>query len=215
MSLQKELDAFKEKFQRQAPEKALRIMSKATDSLSRTGVLDSAIKKGDRMPPFSLPNQDGDRVQLTELLANGPLLINVFRGVWCPFCSIELKALNAILQELKKRRTTLVGLAPQLQKSAKENKSKLSLEFDILVDQGNQYANKLGLCYDLPGDLIDVYKEFGIDIPMHNGDETWRLPMPARLLVDQEGIVIYADVNPDYTVRPEPEAVLEVLDKQS
>lgn len=213
MSLQQELDAFKERFEKQAPEQAQKTMKQATEALSRSGIMESVIKVGDRLPPFSLPDQDGREVSLDQLLQTGPLLINVFRGVWCPFCSIELEALNGILPELEKRKTTLVGLAPQLQKSAKENKDKLSLDFDILVDRGNKYACQLGICYDLPGDLIGVYQEFGIDIPAHNGDDTWRLPMPARLLIDQEARVIYADINPDYTKRPEPEAILSVLDR--
>ncbi len=215
MTLKSKLDAFKEQFKQQAPEQAQETMSRVTNELYQSGILDNTIKIWDHLPSFTLPNQDGNQVSLEELLAKGPLVINVFRGVWCPFCSIELQALNNILPALHERRTNLVGLAPQLQPSARENKEKLALDFDILVDRGNEYAESLGLCYNLPEELIAIYKEFGIDLPSHNGDDSWRLPMPARLLIDQDFRLLYADINPDYTNRPEPEVLLEILDQRN
>lgn len=212
MSLQAELDRFKKSFQEQAPQDALDVMNRATLQLAKSGILDGAVKEGDRIADFSLENQDGVIVNLADLLGSGPVVINVFRGVWCPYCNIELKALNGILQELAKRHTTLVGLAPQRRASALKNKKDLELGFDLLVDKGNAYARKLGICYDLPGELIDIYRNFSIDLPTYNEDESWQLPMPARLVVAGDYQVIYADVSPDYTVRPEPQKLLDVLD---
>ena len=83
----------------------------------------------------------------------------------------------------------------------------------ILSDPGNELAARYGLRFAMPPDLIDVYRQFSLDIPRHNGDETWTLPMPARLIIDSDGIIRYADINPDYTERPEPEDTLAALRK--
>ena len=90
-------------------------------------------------------------------------------------------------------------------------RKKYKLAFDLLSDPGNDTAARYGLRFEMPEDLIGLYQQFGIDLPKHNGDESWSLPMPARLVIDPEGIVRHTAINADYTVRPEPEETLEVV----
>jgi peroxiredoxin len=78
------------------------------------------------------------------------------------------------------------------------------LGFDLLSDPGNEYAARLGLRHELPGELQKIYSSFGISLPQSNGESSWTLPMPARLVVDAKGIVRAIDADPDYTRRPEP-----------
>ncbi len=99
-------------------------------------------------------------------------------------------------------------LSPALNKTVIE---KNKLGFDILSDPGNAYAAELGLRFALPADLREVYRGFGIDLPASNGDDSWTLPMPARFVIDRGGVVRAADVDPDYTVRPEPETTLAAV----
>ena len=87
------------------------------------------------------------------------------------------------------------------------------LTFDILVDPENDVAYKYGIVFRMSQELIDLYTRFGIDLPKYNGDNSWTLPMPACLILDSEGVVQYTAINPDYTVRPEPEETLEALKK--
>ena len=87
------------------------------------------------------------------------------------------------------------------------------LKFDMLTDAGNRVGKKYGIVYEVPGDLQKVYLQFGLKVNEHNADGSWELPMPARLIVDGDGIVRYADINPDYTVRPEPAETLAALKK--
>ena len=211
MTLQAKLDAFKEDFKKTAPQAAQEVMETATQELRSSGILDQTIKVGDKLPPFTLRNQDGLEISSAELLQDGPLVVNFFRGIWCPYCNIELEALNEALPDFTAAGASFVTIAPQLEKSAKRNKESKKLSFDILVDEGNQYARELGLVFALPQALREVYTQFGIVLPDHNGDDSWTLPMPARLVIDQKGVVVYANINPDYTVRPEPVEVTEVL----
>jgi peroxiredoxin len=211
MSLQSELDTYKASFRKRAPAHAQEIMSKATDELHASGIVGQAIQLGDTLPHFNLPNQDGELVSSQALLEDGPLVVSFFRGIWCPYCNIELEALNRALPEIKAHRANFVTISPQLGKSAKRNKKSKNLDFDILIDEGNEYAKDLGLVFALPNDLREVYRSFDIDLPKHNGDESWTLPMPARLVINEDNKVVYANVNPDYTVRPEPEEFLKVI----
>ena len=88
-------------------------------------------------------------------------------------------------------------------------REKNKIDFDLLSDPGNEYAAKLGLRFALPDDLREVYSGLGIDLPIHNAEDSWTLPMPARLVIGQDGIVRAADVDPDYTNRPEPQKTLD------
>jgi peroxiredoxin len=108
-----------------------------------------------------------------------------------------------------------VAVSPMLDKYSKQVESKNNLEFDILSDEGNNTAEKFGLKFAFPDYLVEVYKGFGADFERFNGDDSWTLPMPARYVVNQDGIVTAADFDPDYTYRPEPAKTVEDLKKMA
>jgi peroxiredoxin len=124
---------------------------------------------------------------------------------------MELEALQQSLPEMKELGATLVAISPLREPFLKQMTEKNHLTFDLLRDQGNAVAETLGLKFPLPDDLRDLYKTFGVDLPRFNGDDSWTLPVPARYVVDQKGIIRSADINPDYTVRPDPAETLAVL----
>ena len=106
---------------------------------------------------------------------------------------------------------SLVAISPQLDGFNLDISKRHKLAFDVLSDSGNQFATQLGLTFKLPDDLRQVYAKFGIDLNKYNGDESWALPIPARLVIDQHGTVRSVDADPDYTVRPEPAETVRVL----
>ena len=114
-----------------------------------------------------------------------------------------------IVDDLKIHNTTLVAITPQLPVHSVALRAKHGLDFDLLHDPGNAYAAELGLRFAFTPDLKEVYDGFGVDLAVVNGDDSWTLPMPARLVVDRGGIVRVADIDPDYTKRPEPQKTLE------
>ena len=119
--------------------------------------------------------------------------------------------MQEIVPELQNLGATLVALTPQLQSHSKTLVEKHGLSFDLLSDPGNAYAEQLGIRYVMAPEPRAVFEGFGIDMAGHNGDDSWSLPMPARLVVDQTGVVRAADVDPDYTRRPEPQKTLDDL----
>ncbi len=114
-----------------------------------------------------------------------------------------------IVEPLRALGATLVALSPQKPELGLSIIEKNNLTFDILCDPENAYATRLGLKFSLASELKPIYQGFGIDLSTCNGDESWTLPMPARIVVDKQGIVRATDIDPDYTVRPEPQKTLE------
>jgi peroxiredoxin len=106
---------------------------------------------------------------------------------------------------------TLIAISPQLEEHGRKAVEQNRLTFDLLTDRGNQLGRSFGLVFKLPDDLRGLYAKFGVDLEKFNGDDSWTLPMPARFVIDSHTIIRSADVNPDYTVRPEPSATIEVL----
>ena len=121
---------------------------------------------------------------------------------------MELYALQEIVTPLRALGASLVAVSPQLPEHSLSIIEKNQLSFDILRDAGNAYTASLGLRFALPPQLLPIYRSFGIDLPVCNGDPEWTLPMPARMVVDRDGIVRAIDADPDYTTRPEPEKTL-------
>ena len=104
-------------------------------------------------------------------------------------------------------------ITPQLEAYSRQMRKKLNLQFDLLSDKQNRVASEFGLAFSLPGDLREVYRKLGVDLPRFNGDDSWTLPMPARFVIGQQSTVRYVLADPDYTVRPEPQDTIDALRK--
>lgn len=146
-----------------------------------------------------------------DLLARGLLVISFYRGVWCPYCNLELQALEAARPAFEAAGASLVAVSPQKPANSRRSQRENKLGFPILSDPGNAVAGAFGLKFALPDYLVDLYRQLGNNLSLVNDDESWTLPMPGRFAVGQDGTVLYAEVNPDYTQRPEPEDLIPVL----
>ena len=124
---------------------------------------------------------------------------------------MELDALKKTTAEFKALGATFIAISPQLQSFNRELREEKKLTFEILSDPGNEVAQRYGLTFKLPDDLKEIYLKFNIDLEKYNGDDSWTQPLPARLVIDQEGIIRYAAINADYTVRPDPEETIAAL----
>lgn len=218
MSLQDKLDAFKAAFKAGkapyfAPPEIHPIMERATAELIASGQASRAVKAGDLAPTFRLKDQDGQEVTSTDLLNQGPLVVTFYRGVWCPYCNLELQALNEALPELQRLGASVVAISPQSAVNSRKSVRVNGLNFPVLNDTHNETAGAFGLRFALPDYLVDLYKALKNDLPAFNGDPSWTLPMPARYVIGMDGIVAYSEVNPDYTHRPDPSEMTPVLQK--
>lgn len=124
---------------------------------------------------------------------------------------MELVALQNVLPEITRLGASLVAISPQLPQHNRELIRSRQLGFEVLSDAGNEVAARFGLRVALPGYLRALYASFPLDLAVYNGDASWTLPMPARFIIDEAGIIRYAESDPDYTTRPEPEDTVAAL----
>ena len=218
MALQDRLDAFKAEFRSGRPpynatRERIEIMNRATAELIASGQAQRARKAGDAAPEFVLRDADGREVSSRDLLARGPLVVSFYRGVWCPYCNMELQALQEALPEIEARGAGLVAVSPQTAPNSRKSQRDNKLTFPILSDVKSEVAHAFGIRFALPDYLVALYKSFRNDLPAFNDDPAWVLPMPARYVIGTDGVIAYAEVNPDYTQRPDPSELLPVLDR--
>ncbi len=217
MKLQAKLDAFRANFEAggppfNAPAFIHEPMHRATAELIASGAANRALKAGDKAPEFVLPDADGTMISSKELLKRGPLIVTFYRGVWCPYCNMDLQEIEAALPELQTFGAQLVAVSPQTKANTRRSVKENNISFKILSDLGNEVAAQFGLRFTLPDYLQDLYKNvFKNDLAINNGESSWTLPMPARYVIGSDGVIAYAEVNPDYTRRPDPEEMLPVL----
>ena len=195
---------------RLAPE-TLAVIDAGTAHVVQLGLVESSLQVGDRAPDFSLPSATGEMVSLASLLAAGPAVLSFYRGVWCPYCSTELRALQAKLPEITAAGATLVAISPQTPDSSLTTAEKFELAFPVLSDVGNVVADSFGLVHSLPESLREFYESVGFDLPGRNGDETFRLPLPATYVVAPDGVIAWRFVDSNYTRRAEPDDVIASL----
>jgi peroxiredoxin len=216
MTLQAKLDAFKADFEAgkppyNVPPSVIATMRRATAELIASGAAGKALKAGDKAPAFALNDPDGNPVSSAALLAKGPLVVSFYRGVWCPYCNMELQALQDALPAFQALGANLVAISPQTAVNSRKSVRQNALGFPILSDTHNDVAAAFGLRFALPDYLVALYQGLKSDLPSFNGDPSWTLPMPARYVIGQDGTILYAEVNPDYIRRPEPEDMLPAL----
>src|ERR1700740_593639 len=216
MSLQAKLDAFKADFEAgrppySVPRSVIETMHRATAELIESGAARRAKKAGDVAPSFSLKDPDGNVISSADLLKRGPVVLSFYRGVWCPYCNMELQALEATKPGFDKYGASLVAISPQTAPNSRRSVRQNNLSFPILSDVKGKVGAAFGLRFDLPDYLVELYKQLKNDLPTFNDDPSWTLPMPARYVIGQNGVILYSEVNPDYTRRPEPEDMITVL----
>ena len=210
MNLTQAIADYQNKTRANRPEAIQRVMRQATLDLEQSGIVNQALTVGDRIPAIELPNATGDRVSVQTLLEQGPLVISFYRGGWCPYCNLELRALQQVLPAIQSLGAQIVAISPETPDSSLTTQAKNDLAFQVLSDVGNKVAADFGLVFTLPEALRPIYEGFGIDIPAHNGDDTFILPIPATYIVQPDGTIVHAFINADYTQRMEPQDIVTV-----
>ncbi len=212
MSLKAQIDAFNVQKEANLPADVLALMNTTNEELIAQHIKNNALQVGDKVENFTLANHLGKNVELVDLLKKGPVMISFYRGAWCPYCNLELKALNDYLPQFKTKSAQLIAISPQLPDQTLTTAQKNKLEFDVLSDVGNKVAQQFGLLFTLDKRIQELYTGFGIDFEQTYGDKTYQLPLPATYVINQNGIITYAFLNEDYTLRAEPSDVMTALD---
>jgi peroxiredoxin len=198
-------------FMSSLPDDDAQIVGASFEKLHASHTGESAIVVGEIAPDFTLPDATGELINLHNKLNEGPVVLNFYRGGWCPFCNLELQALQASLPEIKALGANLIGISPETPDNSMTTAEKHQLEFDVLSDVGNKTARDYGLIFTVYEEMRPLYLKWGLDVPASNGDDSWELPVPATYVIDSSCIARAVHADKDYTKRMEPEQILAAL----
>jgi peroxiredoxin len=212
MSINQEAAEYKAKVQERLGEK-FSIITGDMDRVRSAGTIDAALRVGQSAPDFTLPDAFGNPVSVRTLLARGPVVISFYRGEWCPFCNIELRALQQALPAMEQLGATLIAISPETPDHGIVAAEKNKLTFPVLSDFGNKVARQFGIVFQVGQELKGFSKNvFKNDIALRNGEDSYELPVPATYVIDTSGVIRFAHVDVDYmTGRAEPEEVISTL----
>lgn len=207
-TLQDQLDEITANTRHLVQQERLAVGERAIEELFSSGIEDRVLPVGALAPEFALNDATGRIVRSEDLLALGPLVIKFFRGRWCPYCVTELEAWRDLYGRLREREALMVAISPQIERQNDFMCGQHGFPFPALSDPGNAVAEKFGLVYMVPEYHRVYYRSILVNIPFVNGDQSWRLPIPATYVVGRDGRVLFAEAYADFRVRPEPEAAL-------
>lgn len=214
VSLKSQIKEFQEKSLSAIPAEVLETFQNATAELKATGIEEKALKVGDKMPAFELQDRNGETVSSATLLEKGPLVLTFYRGSWCPYCNIELTALEKYRPQFQKQGATLIAISPEPFDGVKSSDTLTKINSTILRDPQNKLAEQFGIVFELDEKVDAIYKNaFKMDLTKINETEKSTLPMPATYVIDKEGVIQFAYAKADYTQRAEPSDVLAALKK--
>jgi peroxiredoxin len=189
----------------------LAISERAVADLYASGIEEKILPVGGIAPEFTLLDAANRPIRSADLLALGPLVINFFRGRWCPYCVTELESWRDLYTKVRQRGALLVAISPQTVRQNDFLAIQHALGFPVLSDPKCRVADLFGLTYSVSPAHQRYYRSILVNIPLVNGDESWRLPLPATYVLAPDARVIYAGAHADFRVRPEPLEVLEAL----
>jgi len=170
------------------------------------------LRPGEKAIDFALPDADGRSVRLFDELEGGPVVLVFYRGGWCPFCNLQLRAYRERLTEFEALGARVIAVSPQSPDRALAQRDKEELPFPLLSDPDGRTAASYRLLYEVPGYVRGLMEEgLRIDLAAVNDSERWLLPVPAVFLIDGFGIVRSVYANPDFMEREEPEKILALL----
>jgi peroxiredoxin len=193
------------------PAAAAQIIDAGLARTEAAGLASRALNAGQQAPNFTLPDAAGQPQTLANLLEQGPVVLTFYRGSWCPYCNVQLRAYQQALPELASYGATLVAISPQTPDFTSLTASEKELGFPVLSDVGNRVARQYGLAYGIGTEVAETLRSVGIDLAAHNGNTDNELPLTATFVIDTDGAISWAEVTANFKDRPDPATILAAL----
>jgi peroxiredoxin len=212
-TLSQQLDEYLAGWMQRVPADRRAAMERHIAHLAETGIGRNAKQVGDQAPDIVLPDASGRTFDVAKLLETGPVIVTFYRGGWCPYCNLELRAYQAVLPRITAAGARLVAISPEKPDDSMSTAEKNALTFPVLSDIGQRVGKAFGLVYSFTDELRSVYDGFKLNIPAKNGTpDDWSLPLSATYVIGPDGRILFADTSVDYRRRTDPLDVLQVLE---
>jgi len=210
-SLQQELEATAQHLTTVLPAAASQTIDAGIAAVRAAGLTQHSLRAGHRAPNFTLPDAAGQPVQLADLLKAGPVVLVFYRGNWCPYCNLQLRAYDQALAQFQAHGATLVAVSPQTPDLTRLTAEEKGLHFPVLSDAGNAVARQYGLAYQIGGAVYNTLHGVGIDLAAFNGDNSGELPLTGTFVIAQDGRIAWATTEASFKRRPDPALILAAL----
>ena len=208
-TLSEQLEQFKQAGATKIPLEVQALREQAIATVARSGIVEQRLTEGDTAPDFTLPNADGTSTTLSTMLAKDPVVLTFYRGEWCPYCNLTLRAYQAALPHFTALGATLIAISPQLPDFSQAMSTKADLTFPVLSDVGNKVAHDYRLVYT----MSESIRPYSADLAKYNGDESWELPLAATFVINRDRVIRLAFVSADHRQRLDPTAIIAALEE--
>lgn len=213
-SIAQQIDDFNAAFEAQIGDRLAGVFGGEQADLRGAGVPDSALGVGDDAPDATVLTVEGVQTSFSAARGETASVVVFYRGAWCPYCNITLRSYQqALVPALRERGVRLLAVSPQTPDASSQSVTNGSLEFTVLSDPGNALAERFGIVTEPSAAARAAHTELGFDVADSNADDTARIPFPSVFVIDEDGVIRFADVRVDYTTRTEPERIIAALDE--
>jgi peroxiredoxin len=209
-SLEQQLNEQKEGFNAKADSAKKRAYEEGIQAVVNAQITINALQKGEKAQDFTLTNATGEQISLYQELKKGPVILMWYRGGWCPYCNLTLRAMQSMLPAFKAGGAQLFAITPETPDKSLSTAEKNELQYEILTDKDNTVARNYGVVFKLTEDVKKYYED-GFGLSEYNGNDKGELPLAATYLIGTDGIVTFAFLDADYRNRAEPIEVLNAL----
>lgn len=210
-SLQAHLDAFAQQEVSATPAEAMLIISGFIARQAVENLAGQSLHIGSHAPAFTLPSASGADVALAALLELGPVVLTFYRGAWCPYCDLTLRAYQRALPEFSRYGASIVAVSPQTPATSRATAEQKELTFALLSDTDNRVARQYGLAYRLDDELKQTYFSLGIDLTKYNGTAAWELPLTGTFIIAPNGTIALTSVHENYMQRLDSVQIIAAL----
>lgn len=211
MSLSDRLATFSAQFGEKCSQEKTAAVERAIAELAAGLSARTQPEVGTRAPDFTVVSTGGDDISLQTCLRQGPVILLFYRGGWCPYCALTLRAYQQAYTAIRAAGGDLIALSPQTRARARSDVDAHQLSFVLASDPGAEVARRYGIDYELAGELKKLYQQLGHPLPDYNGDDTWLLPVPATFVIARNGIISLRHVEADHRKRLEPAVAIASL----
>ncbi|MBI5263764.1 MAG: AhpC/TSA family protein [Bradyrhizobium sp.] len=186
-------------------------VDRLVERINENGGGENAPRPGEVMPPFILPDENGRLVALPSLLRQGPVAVMFFRGHWCPYCRLNVRAVIQAHDRIKAMGAQIVAIMPETQEFTTKFKTEWGAPFPVLTDLDNGYALSLNLAIWLGTEIQALLAHQ--DLSAFHGNDGWMLPIPAVFVLGRDAVVEARFVDPDFRRRMEIDDLLAALQR--
>lgn len=211
MTLENQLKTMRDATMERMPESIIKVFKDSISEIKANKLKEKALQIGDIIPDIPLTNNEGNTIKLNELIKSEYLILNFYRGGWCPYCNMELREYERLQNDFNNVGTDIVAISSEIAELALKTSSKNVISYPILTDKDAQLMKAIGIVFKLDEASKREFVNFGMDFSHINGNGNYELPVPAIYVINKEFKVVFVHFEENYMTRLEPKELLNEL----